>query len=102
MHPFYKEISDDIRVSLPSRPQDRAVTLRVDQTEVSSLLVETLKDLQSAKAGRDVNGALSVMVRLVDVDGGQGEQPLKAFEVVLFNGAEDGGEDKVPFLKEHL
>ena len=56
-----EEVADDLWEPLPRRPQDRAVTLAVDDPQVAALVAEVAQDVDAAEAGRDVDGALAVL-----------------------------------------
>ena len=64
MDAFGEEVADDLGEALSGGPQDCAVPLAVDNTQVSTLVAEVTQDVDAAEAGRNVDGALAVLVEL--------------------------------------
>ena len=64
MDAFGEEVADDLGEALSGGPQDCAVPLAVDNTQVSTLVAEVTQDVDAAEAGRNVDGALAVLFEL--------------------------------------
>ena len=62
MDAFGEEVADDLGEALSGGPQDCAVPLAVDNTQVSTLVAEVTQDVDAAEAGRNVDRALAVLV----------------------------------------
>ena len=58
-----EQVADDLGEPLSGGPQDCAVPLAVDDTQVSTLVAEVTQDVDAAEAGRNVDGALAVLAR---------------------------------------
>ena len=99
MYPLSQQITYQLVMALSSCPVDGAVTSVVNHTQVATLGSQHLEDVQLTQSSCHMDGTLSMLVGLVNINVGHGQELVQTFQIVFLDGAKNGRKYKVIILK---